>query len=39
LQTTGNPFASPTMIPTNIVGGAQGVWAGYSPHFDTLICQ
>ncbi|MDH4474369.1 MAG: DUF4249 family protein [Fluviicola sp.] len=39
LQTTGNPFASPTMIPTNIIGGAQGVWAGYSPHFDTLICQ
>jgi hypothetical protein len=39
LQTTGNPFASPTMIPTNITGGAQGVWAGYSPHFDTLICQ
>lgn len=39
LQTTGNPFASPTAIPTNIKGGAQGVWAGYSPHFDTLICQ
>ena len=38
LQTSGNPFASPTAIPTNIVGGAQGVWAGYSPHFDTLIC-
>lgn len=39
LQTTGNPFASPTAIPTNIKGGALGVWAGYSPHFDTLICQ
>lgn len=38
LQTTGNPFASPTSIPTNISGGALGVWAGYSPHFDTLIC-
>jgi hypothetical protein len=39
LQTTGNPFASPTSIPTNISGGALGVWAGYSPTFDTLICQ
>lgn len=38
LQTSGNPFASPTSIPTNISGGALGVWAGYSPHFDTLIC-
>lgn len=39
LQTTGNPFASPTSIPTNISGGALGVWAGYSPSFDTLICH
>lgn len=39
LQTTGNPFASPTSIPTNISGGALGVWAGFSPAFDTLICQ
>jgi len=38
LQTNGNPFASPTMIPTNIKGGALGVWAGYSPWFDTLYC-
>lgn len=38
LQTTGNPFSSPTVIPTNITGGALGVWAGYSPTFDTLIC-
>jgi hypothetical protein len=38
LQTSGNPFASPTSIPTNISGGAIGLWAGYSPHFDTLIC-
>lgn len=38
MQTGGNPFASPTNIPTNIEGGALGVWAGFSPVFDTLIC-
>ncbi len=39
LQTTGNPFASPTSIPTNITGGALGIWAGFSPSFDTLFCN
>jgi hypothetical protein len=34
----GNPFATPTNIPTNISGGALGVWAGYSTAYDTLIC-
>mgnify|MGYP000932186066 CR=1 FL=1 len=38
LGTAGNPFASPTAIPTNIQGGAIGLWAGYSPTFDTLYC-
>lgn len=38
LQTAGNPFATPTNIPNNITGGALGVWAGYSPSYDTLIC-
>lgn len=38
LQTAGNPFATPTNIPNNISGGALGVWAGYSPTYDTLIC-
>lgn len=38
LQTAGNPFAAPTSIPTNIQGGAIGLWAGYSPTFDTLYC-
>jgi hypothetical protein len=38
LGTAGNPFASPTTIPTNIQGGAIGVWAGYSPSYDTLYC-
>ncbi|MBL1280131.1 MAG: DUF4249 domain-containing protein [Fluviicola sp.] len=36
--TAGNPFATPTNIPNNITGGALGIWAGYSPTFDTLIC-
>ncbi|OFZ41349.1 MAG: hypothetical protein A3D92_16900 [Bacteroidetes bacterium RIFCSPHIGHO2_02_FULL_44_7] len=39
LGTAGNPFATPTNIPTNITGGALGIWAGYSPTFDTLACQ
>lgn len=38
LQTAGNPFATPTNIPNNISGGALGVWAGFSPTFDTLVC-
>ncbi|WP_343633751.1 DUF4249 domain-containing protein [Fluviicola sp.] len=38
LGTAGNPFASPTTIPTNIQGGAIGLWGGYSPSFDTLYC-
>jgi hypothetical protein len=38
LATAGNPFATPTNIPNNITGGALGVWAGYSPSFDTLAC-
>jgi hypothetical protein len=38
LYSAGNPFATPTNIPTNIKGGALGVWAGFSPSYDTLIC-
>ena len=34
----GNPFAAPANAPSNISGGALGVWAGYSPIFDTLAC-
>ncbi len=33
---SGNPFAAPATIKTNIEGGL-GVWGGYSPSFDTLI--
>lgn len=34
LSSTGNPFASPANVPSNIKGGALGLWAGYSPTFD-----
>lgn len=39
MYTAGNPFATPTNIPSNIEGGALGIWAGFSPSMDTLICQ
>ncbi len=39
LRTGANPFATPTNIPSNIKGGALGLWVGYSPSFDTLICK
>lgn len=39
LYSAGNPFATPTNVPTNITGGALGIWVGYSPSYDTLICQ
>jgi hypothetical protein len=35
----GSPFSVPANIPSNIKGGALGIWAGYSPHYDTLICK
>lgn len=38
VQTAGNPFATPTNIPNNLSNGALGIWAGFSPTFDTLIC-
>lgn len=39
LQTAGNPFATPTNIQNNLSNGALGIWAGFSPSLDTLICQ
>lgn len=39
VQTSGNPFATPINIPSNFSNNALGVWAGYSPTYDTLICQ
>ena len=39
MYTAGNPFATPTNIPSNIDGGALGIWAGFSPSVDTMFCQ
>ena len=38
MSSNGSPFASPINIPTNISGGALGIWAGFSPYHDTLYC-
>jgi hypothetical protein len=35
-MTDGNPFATPTSLKTNFVGGAIGVWGGYGVFIDTL---
>lgn len=35
----GSPFAVPANVPSNIKGGALGIWAGFSPTYDTLHCQ
>jgi hypothetical protein len=39
IYTAGNPFATPLNIPTNLSNGALGIWAGFSPIYDTLVCQ
>ena len=36
-QTTGDPFASPINVLTNIKGGAIGIWAGYSTALYTKV--
>ena len=38
IYSSGNPFATPVNVPSNISGGALGIWAGFSPSYDTLIC-
>jgi hypothetical protein len=38
-MSSGNPFASSMNVKTNLVGGCLGAWAGYSPVYDTLVCQ
>lgn len=36
--TAGNPFASPSNVPTNIEGkDVLGVWAGYGVTYDTIV--
>jgi hypothetical protein len=38
VSNNGNPFAAPGEVKTNIEGGL-GIWCGYSPAYDTIICQ
>lgn len=35
--TTGNPFATPVKVPTNISNGALGIWGGYAPTYKTVV--
>ena len=37
-RSSGSPFASPINVPSNISGGALGIWAGFAPYYDTLYC-
>jgi hypothetical protein len=39
LQSGGSPFANPINIPSNMSNGLRGVWAGFSPVYDTLFCD
>jgi hypothetical protein len=38
VSNNGNPFASPGVIKTNVTGGL-GVFCGYSPSYDTIVCH
>lgn len=38
VSNNGNPFAAPGVIEHNVTGGL-GIFCGYSPTYDTLICQ
>lgn len=38
VSNNGNPFASPGVIQSNVNGGL-GIFCGYSPTYDTIICQ
>lgn len=38
ILSTGSPFATPVNVPSNMSNGALGLWAGYSPYFDTIVC-
>jgi len=39
IANSGNPFSTPINAPSNMSDGALGVWAGYSPIYDTLYCN
>lgn len=38
VMSNGNPFAAPSVIKTNVTGGL-GIFCGYSPVYDTIICH
>ncbi len=38
IENQGSPFASPLNVKTNLIGPAVGIWAGFSPYYDTLYC-
>lgn len=38
VSNNGNPFAAPGVIESNVNGGL-GVFCGYSPSYDTILCQ
>lgn len=38
VSNNGNPFAAPGVIESNVEGGL-GVFCGYAPTYDTIICQ
>lgn len=35
----GSPFGTPATIPTNITGGAIGIWGGFGSTYDTIYCK
>jgi len=35
----GSPFGTPATIPTNISGGAIGIWGGFGSTYDTIYCK
>ncbi|MFM7300623.1 MAG: hypothetical protein ACKO1R_05720 [Crocinitomicaceae bacterium] len=39
IENQGSPFASPLNVKSNLVGNAVGIWAGFSPSYDTIVCQ
>lgn len=40
IVSNGNPFAAPTNLQSNITGeNVLGVWCGYNPFIDTLLCK
>jgi hypothetical protein len=38
VSNNGNPFAAPAPVKSNINGGL-GIWGGYGPAYDTVVCQ